>query len=143
MNSNLIFLPALAQILLTMLVFIGLAVAKSKAAKSGEVNEERRALYDDAWPESVIKFNNNIRNQFELPVLFYVLCIILWAVNSTNVITHALAWLFVASRIVHVAIHTGSNFVPLRRKVFMLGFFILAALAFSAFISIVLQNVDY
>jgi hypothetical protein len=32
-----------------MSVFIGLAVAKSKAAKSGEVNEERRALYDDAW----------------------------------------------------------------------------------------------
>ena len=77
MNSNLIFLPAIVQILLTMLVFIGLAVAKSIAAKSGEVNEERRALYDDAWHESVIKFNKNIRNQFELPVLFYILCIIL------------------------------------------------------------------
>jgi hypothetical protein len=141
MNSNLIFLPAIAQILLTMSVFIGLAVAKSKAAKTGEVNEDRRALYDDAWPESVIKLNNNIRNQFELPVLFYVLCIILWALNSTNAIVHALAWLFVLSRIVHVAIHTGSNFVPLRRKVFMLGFFILVALAFAAFISIVVQNV--
>jgi hypothetical protein len=140
MNSNLIFLPAIAQILLTMSVFTGLAFAKSKAAKSGEVNEDRRALYDDAWPESVIKFNNNIRNQFELPVLFYVLCIILWALNSTNAIVHALAWLFVVSRIVHVAIHTGSNFVPLRRKVFMLGFFILVALAFTAFISIVVQN---
>ena len=141
MNSNLIFLPAIAQILLTMSVFIGLAVAKSKATKSGEVNEGRRALYDDAWPESVIKFNNNIRNQFELPVLFYVLCIILWALNSTNAIVHVLAWLFVLSRIVHVAIHTGSNFVPLRRKVFMLGFFILVALAFAAFISIVVRNV--
>ena len=64
MNSNLIFLPAIAQILLTMSVFIGLAVAKSKAKKSGEVNEGRRALCGDAWPESVIKFNNNIRNQF-------------------------------------------------------------------------------
>lgn len=142
MNANLIFLPATVQILLTMSVFVGLAVAKSKAAKSDEVNEERRALYDDAWPESVIKFNNNIRNQFELPVLFYVLCIILWAVNTTSVIVHTIAWLFVASRIVHAAIHTGSNFVPLRRKVFMIGFFILVALSFSAFISIVVQNVS-
>ena len=141
MNSNLIFLPAIAQILLTMSVFIGLAVVKSKAAKSGEVKEERRALYDDAWPESVIKFNNNIRNQFELPVLFYILCIILWAVNGTHVIAHVLCWLFVASRIVHVLIHTGSNYVPLRRKIFMLGFLILVALAFSALISIVLQNI--
>jgi hypothetical protein len=141
MNSNLIFLPAIAQILLTMSVFIGLAVAKSKAAKSGEVNEERRALYDDAWPESVIKYNNNIRNQFELPVLYYVLCIILWALNTTNIIVHAIAWLFVVSRIIHAAMHTGSNYVPLRRKVFMFGFFTLVTLAFSAIISIVVQNV--
>lgn len=141
MNSHLIFLPAITQILLTIWVFIGLAVAKSKAVKAGEVNEERRALHDDAWPESVIKFNNNIRNQFELPVLFYALCIILWAVNSTPVLIHALAWLFVASRIVHMVIHTGSNFVPLRRKVFMLGFFILTAMAVSAFIAIVVQSV--
>jgi hypothetical protein len=141
MNANLIFLPVIAQILLTMSVFIGLAVAKSKAAKSGEVNEERRALYDDAWPESVIKLNNNIRNQFELPVLFYVLCVVLWALSTTSVIVHTLAWLFVVSRIVHAAIHTGSNFVPLRRKVFMLGFSILVALSFTALISIVVQNV--
>lgn len=140
MNSNLIFLPAIVQILLTMSVFLGLAFAKSKAVKAGEVDEERRALHDDAWPDSVIKFNNNIRNQFELPVLFYVLCIILWAVNSTNIIVHALAWLFVASRIVHAAIHTGANFVPLRRKVFMFGFLLLVALAFSAFASILMLS---
>ncbi|MFT5177305.1 MAG: hypothetical protein ACI90R_000342 [Alteromonas macleodii] len=137
MTTNLIFLPAIVQILLTMAVFIGLASAKSKAVKSGEVNEERRALHDDAWPDSVIKFNNNIRNQFELPVLFYVLCIILWAINCTNTLVHSFAWLFVASRIIHVAIHTGSNFIPLRRKVFMFGFFVLAALAVFAFVSIV------
>lgn len=140
MNSNLIFLPVIAQILLTMLVFIGLAFAKSKAVKSGEVNEERRALYDDAWPESVIKFNNNIRNQFELPVLFYAICFILWAIDSTNTIVHVLAWLFVVSRFIHVAIHTGANFVPLRRKVFMFGFFILVALVFSGFFSIAMKN---
>ena len=140
MNSTLILLPAIAQIILTLIVFIGLAIAKSKAVKAGEVDEERRALHSDAWPESVMKFNNNISNQFELPVLFYVLCIILWAANCSNVIVHILAWLFVASRIAHVAIHTGSNFVPNRRKAYMFGFFILVALALTAFVSIVLQN---
>lgn len=136
MNADLIFLPVLAQILLTMMVFAGLAVAKSRAAKSGEVNEERRALYDDAWPESVIQINNNVRNQFELPVLFYALCIILWALNTTNIVVHGFAWAFVASRVVHVAIHTGSNFVPLRRRVFMFGFFMTVALLVSAVISL-------
>lgn len=139
MNPDLIFLPVLAQILLTMSVFVRLATAKSKAAKSGEVNEERRALHDDAWPESVIQINNNIRNQFELPVLFYVLCFILWAVGTTNILVHTLAWIFVVSRVVHVVIHTGSNFVPLRRKVFMFGFCVVFALAMSALIAIVLR----
>ena len=141
MKSTLILLPAIAQIILTLIVFIGLAIAKSKAAKAGEVDEERRALHSDAWPESVMKFNNNISNQFELPVLFYVLCIILWALNCTSVIVHILAWLFVASRIAHVVIHTGSNFVPHRRKVYMLGFIILVVLALTALVSVILQNV--
>ena len=141
MNSTLIFLPALAQVILTLIVFIGLAIAKSKAVKAGEVDEDRRALHSDAWPESVMKFNNNIGNQFELPVLFYVLCIILWATNCTSVIVHILAWLFVVSRIAHVVIHTGSNFVPNRRKAYMLGFFILVVLALITVVSIIVQNV--
>ena len=141
MNSTLIFLPALAHVILTLVVFIGLAIAKSKALNAGEVDEDRRALHSDAWPESVMKFNNNISNQFELPVLFYILCIILWATNCTSVIVHILAWLFVVSRIAHVVIHTGSNFVPNRRKAYMLGFFILVVLALITVVSIIVQNV--
>ena len=141
MNADFIFLPVLAQVLLTLSVFLRLARAKSKAAAAGQVNEERRALYDDAWPDSVIQVNNNIRNQSELPLLFYVLCFILWALGTTNVLVHAFAWLFVASRVVHVVIHTGSNYVPLRRRVFAFGFFMVSALLVSALASILLPHV--
>ncbi len=134
-------ITTIPTISVTLIVFIGLAIAKSKAVKAGEVDEDRRALHSDAWPESVMKFNNNISNQFELPVLFYVLCIVLWALNCTSVIVHILAWLFVASRIAHVVIHTGSNFVPHRRKVYMLGFLILVVMTLTAFVSIIFQNV--
>ena len=72
-NNNLIFLPVIAQIALTLYAYIALIIAKNKAVKAGEVNEERRSLYEDAWPESVQKINNNIHNQFEIPVLFYVM----------------------------------------------------------------------
>lgn len=127
--NNLIFFPVLAQIVLTSAIFVALAVAKSKAIASGEVNEDRRALYGDAWPEYVIQINNNLRNQFELPVLFYVLCFMLWALDVTTTAIHVLAWLFVGSRVVHAFIHTGSNFVPLRRNVFMFGFLIVVVMA--------------
>ena len=69
MNRNLIFAPVLVQALLTLSVYVFLVVAKVRAMKSGLVDMARRALYDDAWPEGVMKINNNIRNQFELPAL--------------------------------------------------------------------------
>ena len=129
MPDNLILLPALAQVLLTILVYGALAAAKARAAKAGRVDEGRRALHDDAWPESVMQINNNIRNQFEVPVLFYVLTIILWQLNETGVLAQSLAWLFVVSRYVHAWIHTGSNYVPARRKVFMFGCVLVLAMA--------------
>ena len=129
MPNNLILLPALAQVLLTMVLYGALALAKAKATRSGLVDLDRRALHDDAWPENVRKINNNIRNQFELPVLFYVLTILLWQLGETGVVAQSLAWLFVASRVVHAYIHTGSNYVPARRRVFMFSCAVVVTMA--------------
>lgn len=127
--DKLIFLPVVIQIALTLGLYIYLAVAKSRASKLGLVDESRRALYDDAWPNNVLQINNCIRNQFEVPVLFYVLIIVLWLTNSINIYIHLLAWAFVVSRIFHASIHVGSNYVPLRRKLFTAGCFLLIAIA--------------
>ncbi|PAU88945.1 hypothetical protein CK507_04540 [Pseudomonas sp. WN033] len=121
MNLNSIFLPVIVQILLTLWLYILINLRKQQAASQGQVNESRRGLFDDAWPESVIKVNNCIRNQFEVPVLFYVLCITLWVLNAVGWLALACAWLFVASRIAHAIVHTGSNIIPVRRRLFMIG----------------------
>jgi hypothetical protein len=136
MNQNSIFLPVLIQIMLVIALYIYLAIAKSRASQRGEVDEDRRALFDDAWPESVLKINNCIRNQFEVPVLFYVLITILWSLGAVNIFVHVLSWLFVATRIVHAYIHTGSNYVPLRRGVFSLGILILLVLTIFAVVAL-------
>jgi hypothetical protein len=128
MSNNIILLPVLAQVLLTIVVYGALVVAKAKAMRAGLVDLDRRALHDDAWPESVMKINNNIRNQFEVPVLFYVLTVILWKLGQTGVLVQSLAWLFVASRIIHATIHIGSNYIPARRKVFMFGCVVVLAM---------------
>ena len=139
MSNDLIFFPVIAQIALTLYVFIALQVAKNKAVKAGEVNEERRALYEDAWPISVQQINNNIRNQFEIPVLFYVLCVVLWACNGVGIFSLVIASLFVVSRCFHVYVHTGSNFVPLRRKLFVFGCIMVIVLLFLCLASLVLS----
>jgi hypothetical protein len=129
MSRDLIFVPALVQVLLTLAVYVVLIRTKVRAMKAGQVDMARRALHDDAWPDSVMKINNNIRNQFELPVLFYALSFSLWALDSVHVAALAAASLFVLSRITHSWIHIGSNYVPARRRAFTVGWFVLLAMA--------------
>lgn len=129
MNRNLIFLPVLVQVLLTLLIYVRLIKVKIGAMKAGKVDVARRALHEDAWPESVLQINNNIRNQFEVPVLFYVMSFALWALHAVHWPALAAATLFVLSRIVHAYFHLGSNFLPNRRRAFTVGWWLVFAMA--------------
>ena len=75
MTRDWIFVPVIVQVLLTLLIYVRLIKVKIREMKAGNVNMARRGLHEDAWPDSVLQINNNIRNQFELPVLFYVLAL--------------------------------------------------------------------
>ncbi|MEO7387708.1 MAG: MAPEG family protein [Gammaproteobacteria bacterium] len=137
MRDHFIFLPVLLQVLTTINAYVRLTLAKSAAVRAGLANESRRGLHDDAWPDNVIQINNNIRNQFELPVLFYVLVVMLWALGSAGLFVQAVAWLFALSRVVHLQIHTGSNSVPRRRRVFTFGVLMVMLLWAAALIELV------
>ena len=126
---DLIFWPVLVQVLLTLVVYVALIKRKIAAMRTGRVDMERRALHDDAWPDDVMQINNNIRNQFELPVLFYALAFALWALHAVHEAALVVASGFVLSRIVHCWIHVSSNFVPARRRAFTVGWWLLAAMA--------------
>lgn len=127
-SSNALLLPMLVQILLVIAMYLRLAIAKSRALAAGSVDLQRRALHDDAWPDAVLCISNNIRNQFEVPTLFYVLSLMLWQLQQSGTLALALAWTFVATRIVHAYIHTTGNHVPTRRRVFMAGVVVLLAM---------------
>lgn len=129
MKPSTIFVPVLLQVGLTLFMYIRLVVLKTRASKAGQVNEARRALYDDAWPEPVIQVNNNIRNQFETPVLFYVLVGCLWSLQAADAYAITTAGVYALSRWLHAYVHTGSNVVPVRRRVFTFGVAMLVVLA--------------
>ena len=121
MQDQWVFLPAVVQILLTIVLMACLAVSRARASRLGLVDESRRALHDDAWPDNVIQVSNCVRNQFETPVLFYVLLILLWLTQGISVFVHVFAWLYVISRVAHALVHVRSNYVPLRRGIFIAG----------------------
>lgn len=128
MSSNHIFWPVLAQVLLTLVMFIILGARKAKAIKAGKVNREQAALDNRVWPEYVVKVSNNIANQFEVPMLFYILCVVLFSINAAGTVAIVLAWLFVASRYAHAWVHVGSNYVPVRMRLFMAGCVVLLSM---------------
>lgn len=127
-NKNIIFLPMLLHVFTTLLAYAILRIRRNKAASAGLVNEERRALHDDAWPDNVIQINNNIRNQFEAPTLFYALCLTLWCIDFVGMLGLATATLFSLSRLAHLYIHTNSNYVPRRRQAFTFGLAMVAVM---------------
>ena len=128
MNSSHIIWPVLAQILLTLIMLIMLGKRKSKAVKSDEVDRKQAALNNRVWPEDVVKVSNNIANQFETPVLFYMLCLVLYSTNTEGLVAVVLAWLFTLSRFAHAYVHIGSNYVPMRLRLFLLGCLVLIAM---------------
>ena len=116
--------PVLAQIILTLLVAGGMAYHRTTLLSSREVKHEDIALDNSRWPARARQFANSYANQFELPVLFYVLCLIAQITRTSDLIFIVLAWIFVVSRIVHAYIHTTSNVVPRRGAVFGIGYIV-------------------
>ncbi len=89
--------------------------ALASRAESGQVLQDTRAA-------------DNYANLFELPVLFYVAAITIWVAGLEGIHLLVLAWLFVASRLLHSIIHLTWNRVLHRFGAFILGVALLAVL---------------
>lgn len=127
MNQVAIFWPLLAQALLVFIVYAVLAQRRGAAVRTGgaQVNQFKGRLDE---PSGSMTAANNILNQFELPVLFYVVCICLFVTAGTSYLAVVLAWLFVALRYVHAYVHLTSNRIKWRNLSFRLGFVALLVL---------------
>ncbi|KQT53807.1 MULTISPECIES: MAPEG family protein [unclassified Aureimonas] len=127
MNGNLAILwPMIVQAFLTLAVYGVLAVRRG-AARSDEAQMAAwRASGTEPARGAVAA--RNIANQFELPVLFYAVCLALYVVNGASWLAVLLAWIFAGSRILHAAIHLGPNRVSQRMPVWLVGYAAVAAL---------------
>jgi len=121
MKQEMIFLPMLGHILLVLWMYIHLGRVKFKAKKEGLVDVKRASLHNDGWPENVLQVVNNVKNQFELPSLFHIICIIFFLTQSVNLAVFGLATLFCVSRYAHAYVHVTSNYVPIRLRFFIIG----------------------
>lgn len=70
----------------------------------------------------------NLANLFEMPVLYFSLVPLLILTGSASAAQVALAWIFVALRVVHSAIHIGPNTVRTRARVYIASSIVLFAM---------------
>lgn len=114
------FWPLVAHAFLVFCLYALLVVHRAAVVREGKV--ERIAFRENlAEPEESRVVNRAIANQFELPVLFYAVSVLLFVTEADNIIAVVLAWIFVAARYVQAAMQLTGN-LPLRRFFFMLGF---------------------
>lgn len=90
----------------------------------GEVRIKDIALERSGWPEREHKVSNAFDNQFQLPVLFYVACLIAIGFGAT-LLEVLLAAAFVVTRYVHAFIHVTSNNVVRRFAAYTAGLVLL------------------
>jgi len=121
MAKQLIYWPVMAQLLIPILVLLLNGKRKSADVKSGNFDREKAAMNNEAWSKPVVLTSKNLANQFQLPVIFYVLCLILASIDAVTVTVLVVAWIFVVTRYVHAYVHVSTNYVPVRMRVFLLG----------------------
>lgn len=117
-----------AQVGMTFALLVWLGRARAASAARREVKLSDVALSSDAWSDRIKQIANSFANQFELPVLFYVAALLALVTRQADWIVVALAWAFVALRVVHANIHVTHNHVIRRFQVYVAGFAMLAAL---------------
>jgi hypothetical protein len=125
MTIPMILAPLFVQVLLTFGVMLGMMVCRTTALQRGEARFESIALREPNWPPRAMQFGNAFSNQFELPVLFYVLTILAMMTRHADVLFVTMAWIFVVFRVAQALVHVTSNTVRIRGAFYGIGAIVL------------------
>lgn len=122
MNAAAIFLPAIAQVVLTGVVMTRMFVVRIGEMKRRKIDPQSVSTSRAAAGQLVdIAPTDNFRNLFEMPVLLFAICPALYVMNAVTDVQLALAWTFVAGRCLHSLIHVTYNRVIHRFTIYILS----------------------
>ena len=122
MRNPALLYPMFALACWTLVVLMLIPVVRIRSALRREVKAaDFRVGESSAVPGYVSIPNRNYMNLLELPMLFYVVCLLLYVTGGASSLTIALAWAYVVLRLVHSAIHLSYNHVMHRLAAFSLS----------------------
>ena len=127
MNNSLIIYPGFAVVCLTILLYIKNRIEVGRAFSNKEIKGSYLKLYKDTPPYYVEISRQTLKNQFELPIIFYFLVVLIYVRGELNQFDLIFSWIFTISRYIHAYVRLGSNYVPNRAKIFIIGLIALLA----------------
>lgn len=122
-----IFWPVVAHVALVFMLYALLSMRRSAVVRAGKA-ERTQFRENRGEPSESLVVRNSIANQFELPVLFHVCCVLCYVTEADSLLAVGLAWIFVGFRYAHAFVHVTSNRLRYRGPLFLAGFVTLAAM---------------
>lgn len=116
MNQQAIFAPIFVMFLLTLTVWIYMYARRIPFITQNNLLPEKMRPLEFARisPPAVSNPSDNLKNLFELPVLFYALGNYLFITSQVDRFYMLLAWIFAGFRILHSLVHCTINRILLR-----------------------------
>jgi hypothetical protein len=128
MTIQMVLLPVFVQVGLAFALLLWMVGARRNALVGGETKIRDIALGEPNWPVRATQVGNCYRNQFEIPVLFYVLIALALPLRHADLIIVMLSWVFVITRFVHAGIFVSSNDLGRRSMAWLAGVLVLLAM---------------
>lgn len=128
MSVQMILLPVFVLVGLAFALLFGMAGARAGTMKSNQ-----------GWSARANQFGDCFSNQFELPVLFYVLIALGLPLRKIDLVLVLLSWVFVVMRFAHAGIFVTSNNIRHRASAWLAGVIVLLAMWFYFALKILLS----
>lgn len=117
-----IFWPMVAQVGIVVAVWVRLGVVRIGEMRAKRIHPQAVATTQSAARVlDNVGTADNFRNLFEVPVVFFAVCLALAVTDLVTPVQVGLAWTFVAARAAHSVIHTTYNKVKHRFAAFVVS----------------------
>ena len=132
-------MPLLGMFTLTMLVWVYMFVRRMSYITAHKLNAQDMktpSAVEDLIPDEVAASSHNLRNLFEVPVVFYAVCLYLMVAGQVDQIHVYCAWSFLIFRVIHSVIHCSYNLVIHRFVAYIVSCLALWVMVVRALISV-------
>jgi len=116
-----VLLPVFVLVALTFTLMFWMGTVRYRSVNQRETRISDVALGQLNWPPRVQQIGNAFNNQFQLPLLFYVLVILALFLHQADYLFVVLSWIFVLLRVVHAFVHCTTNRMIHRFGVYAIG----------------------